>query len=230
MSHFLAFPTGVNIMISGQTQSGKSVFTSKLLKNCDKMFKQPPTCILFYYKHYQDIYREMEECLGERIRFKDKLPTEDELLNELAELREHHNNQQCHFVFCADDWMDQIYKNKLFLDLVTRLGHHENISNIFIMQEGSVTGNYKRELMNNLHCNIYMANCRDRSSLRQLAILLSDFKCIMEAYDFCCKGGRGSYLMIMTHPEFDPALKYSTKIFPTDESGPIVFQSRKHND
>ena len=225
MANPLAFPSGVNIMISGQTQSGKTFFTANLLKNCDRVFKHPPTCILYYYKHYQDLYRELEDALGQRIRFKDKLPSEEELVHELAEIREQHKSEKCHFVVCADDWMDQIYKNKLFLDLVTRLAHHENISNIFLVQEGSITGAFKRDLLNNLHGNIYMANCRDRSSLRQLAILLSDYKCIMEAYDYCCKGGRGSYLMIMTHPEFDQALKYSTKIL--DPEGPIIFQSRK---
>ena len=229
MTSFLALPTGANMMVSGQTQSGKSVFTSKLLMNCDTMFIDKPTCIFYYYRHWQALYHQLEQELGNRIRFKSTLPTEQELLNELDVLREEHKGQKHHFIICADDWMDQIYKNKLFLDLVTRIAHHENVSNIFLMQEGTIAGPHKKDLLNNIHANVYMASCRDRASLRQLAILLNDYACIMEAYDYVCKGGRGSYLMIMTHPASNPDFKYSTKIFPSDKDGPIIFKSQKHN-
>ena len=229
MSQFLTLLTGINMLISGQTQSGKSVFTAKLLMNCDKLFVDKPTCIFYYYRHWQELYHHLEEILGDRIRFKSTLPTEQELLTDLDELREQNKGRKCHFIFCADDWMDQIYKNKLFIDLVTRIAHHENLSNIFLVQEGTVAGPHKRDLLNNIHANVYMASCRDRASLRQLAILLNDYPCIMEAYDDICKGGRGSYLMINTHPQWDSNFKYCSKIFPTDKGGPIIYKSKKHN-
>ena len=227
MSEFLALPSSINIMVSGQTQSGKTYFTSKLLMQCDHMFKEPPKMILYYFKHWQPLYDKMEQTLEGRIRFKDSLPSERELLNELAEIRQMYPEQKCHFIVCFDDWMDQMYKNPLFVDLTTRLAHHHRISNIFLVQDSSVTGQNKKELHSNIHANVFMASCRDRASLRQLAILLSDYACIMQSYDECAKQGRGSYLMIVTHPLADPNLKYRTKIFPGDKGGPIIFKSKK---
>ena len=230
MSQFLALPSSINVLVAGQTQSGKTFFTSKLLMHCDHMFKDPPKMIFYFFKHWQPLYEKMEEVLGNRIRFKDNIPTEQALLDEMAEVRQLHSNEKCHFIVCVDDWMDQLYKNQLFVDLVTRIAHHHCLSNIFLVQEGSVTGPNKKELHSNIHANVFMASCRDRASLRQLAILLADYACIMQSYDECAKGGRGSYLMIVTHPSSDPKLKYRTKIFPTDQEGPIIFQSRKEHN
>ena len=38
----MKLPSGMNMIIGGQTQSGKSYFTAKLLRDCDAMFREPP--------------------------------------------------------------------------------------------------------------------------------------------------------------------------------------------
>ena len=229
MSKFIALPSKLNMLVSGQTQSGKSHFTAKLLINCDQMFKDPPILIIFCYKHFQNVYNDIEKALGQRVKFRSTLPTEQELLEEIHQARQSCQNNQGHVIFVADDWMDQIYRNPLFLALVTRIAHHECLTNIFLVQEGSSNGPLKKEIMNNIHANVYMASCRDRASLRSLAIMLADYECIMQSYDDASRGGRGSYLMIVTHPESDPALRYRSRIFPSDKDGPVIYKSRKHN-
>ena len=229
MSKFTALPSKSNILISGQTQSGKSYFTAKLLMNCDQMFKEPPSLIIFCYKHFQNIYNDIEKTLGERIEFRSTLPSEHELMEDIYKHRQVNENSKGHIIFVADDWMDQLYRNPLFLALVTRIAHHECLTNIFLTQDGSTSGPLKKEIMNNIHVNVYMASCRDRASLRSLAIMLADYECIMESYDDASKGGRGSYLMIVTHPESDPALRYRSNIFPSDKHGPVIYKSKKRN-
>lgn len=230
MTQFIALPSKLNMLVTGQTQSGKSYFTAKLLMHCDKVFKEPPILIIFCYKHFQGIYSDVEKVLGNRIKFRSTLPNEQELLDEIYQARQQTQNKAGHVIFVADDWMDQIYKNPIFLSLVTRIAHHECLTNIFLVQDGSSSGPLKREILNNMHANVYMASCRDRASLRSLAIQLGDYQCILQAYDDASKGGRGSYLMIVTHPLSDPNLKYRTNIFPTDPHGPVIYKSQKYRN
>ena len=223
----IALPDSVNMLVSGQSQSGKSYFTSRLLMNNEKIFQSPPVKIVYSYRHWQPLYTQLEEFLKDKIIFISHVPSEEELISYFNDAR---NGQETkgHVVFCVDDWMDEICKNRLFLDLVTRIGHHYTLSNIFLVQDSQLGGPMKREILSNIHVNVFMASCRDRASLRALAILLGDYKAVMSAYDHCSEGGRGSYLMIVTHPAADPNLKYRSKIFPDDEDGPVIFKSKKN--
>ena len=223
---YTTLPDSVNMLISGQSQSGKTYFTSRLLSHNDKMFQNPPKLIIYSYRHWQQCYNELEAKLKDKICFIPNIPTEKELTDKIEQVHSPDGSKP-HVVFVADDWMDEMYRNKLFLDLVTRIGHHYKLTNIFLVQDANIGGPMKREILSNIHVNVFMASCRDRASIRALAMLLSDYKCVMSAFDDASKGGRGSYLMIVTHPASDPELKYRTNIFPDDQHGPIIYKSKK---
>lgn len=58
-------------LISGATGSGKTVWISKLIKHRNKLFKNPPSNIYFFYSEYQPIYAQLEK---EGVIFKHGLP------------------------------------------------------------------------------------------------------------------------------------------------------------
>ena len=194
------------------------------------MFQKIPVKILYCYRHWQSVYSQLEKELKDKIQFMSNIPSEQELTSRLDDIKMENSTEtdkNPHVVLCVDDWMDEIYKNKLFLDLVTRIGHHHNLTNIFLVQDAKLGGPMKREILNNIHVNVFMASSRDRSSIRNMGIMMGDFRCIMDAFEDCSKKGRGSYLMVVTHPAADSQLKYRTNIFPGDQPGPIIYKSKK---
>ena len=227
MTQFIAFPSKINILLAGQSQSGKTVWTKRLLLHHKKTFRDPPDLIIYVYKHWQPVYDELASALGEKIRFSPDVPTENELTSTLAEFQNEHKDKKCHFLMIWDDHMEKFTRDRLFYDIVTRITHHHSLSNVFIVQDGSMSGPFRKEFLSGVHCNVFMAGARDRQSIKNLALTLNQYRCIMDSYDDC-NTSRGNYLVIDTHPESDPKLKYRTNIFPDDyPNGPIIYQSTK---
>ena len=106
---YTALPNSSNMLISGQSQSGKSYFTAKLLMNNERMFQTPPSLIIYSYRHWQPIYSQMEDVLKDKIKFISHVPTEEEITNQPDDLNGNCSDQITkHAIFCAEDWMDDI--------------------------------------------------------------------------------------------------------------------------
>ena len=56
----LPFISPTTICILGPTQSGKSVFTKRLIKSVKKMFTVPPDKIMYAYSEYQKMFDDMQ--------------------------------------------------------------------------------------------------------------------------------------------------------------------------
>ena len=205
--------------------SGKTEWTKRLLINMKEMFEGNVSTVLYCYKHWQRAYEEIKAALGEKVDFLSDMPTEAELKTRVAHSRSvHGSDASCLLV--VDDYMDEICTNPFFLNLLTRMSHHNGLVNIFIVQEGSLYGPLKRQILRNIHVTIYMSTARDRAGLRNLALLLNDYQCVMQAFDDASEYGRGSYLCVDTHPDTDLKYRYRTKIFPPD-GGTVVYRSKK---
>ena len=190
----------------------------------ENMFEKRIATVLYCYKHSQKAYSEIKQALQDKIKFLPEIPTETELKAHLHEARQEHGDDSC-CILVVDDYMDEICTNPFFLSLLTRMSHHNHLVNIFIVQEGSLYGPLKRQILRNMHVTVYMSTARDRAGLRNLALLLNDYQCIMQAFDDASTYGRGSYLCIDTHPDTELRFRYRTQIFPQDEAT-IVYRSK----
>ena len=168
--------------------SGKTEWTKKLLLNMDALFVNPPGCVIYMYKHWQSAYDQLQQAIApERLQFLSNIPAEEELAGLVSQVRgDQTTTAPCLIV--VDDYMDEICTNPLFLNLLTRSGHHMNLVNLFIVQDGTLFGSYKRQILRNIHTTVYMSSARDRAGLRNLAILLNDYQCIMQAFDDVARG------------------------------------------
>ena len=126
MTQYVAFPSKINILVCGQSQSGKTVWTKRLLVHNEKLFRQPPDLIIYVYKHWQPVYDEMIKALGEKIRFSPDVPEESELISSLSQFQNDHKDKKCNFLMVWDDHMEKFTRNRLFYDIVTRITHHHS--------------------------------------------------------------------------------------------------------
>ena len=204
----LKFRDCTNFLISGCTQSGKSTFVKRLLTHSKELFITNPEICLFSYSHWQPAYNELQQQWGDKIVFMEDLPKEEYLRDTMKDYK--------HGIFVADDKATQIPESAFFMDLLTRYGHHFNLSNVMLVQDPSLNGKMKSVLSKNFHVNVLMKSPRDRNYVRNLAIMLNDYKCLTQAYDDATKEKYG-YLVIDLHPQAEDRLKYRSFIFPDDQ-------------
>lgn len=173
---------------------------------------------IFSYSHWQPVYDDIKAKWGDRVFFSEDIPSEQHI-QEIMKSKKHG-------IYVADDKASEITTNPFFVDLLVRYAHHHRLSTCLIVQDASMPGKFKSVLGKNFHVNVLMTSPRDRGYLRSLGIMMNDYKCIMEAYDdSCCKPH--TYLIVDTHPNANPQLKYRSQIFPTDEYC-VVYQSKKN--
>jgi len=185
--------------------------------HANEMFDTPPSTVIYIYTHWQSIYKELQEKLGEKIIFTEDLPNEQSL----SELMTNHQ----HGLLVIDDKMDQIMKNDFYIQLFTRISHHLGLSCALLVQQASLGGKVGSALAKNVHVNVLMKSDRERYFIRHLGILMADYKRLIAAYDDATKESF-SYLVCDTHPKANSQYKYRACIFPDDEVH-IVYKSGK---
>lgn len=202
----MKFQDDSNIIISGSSGSGKTVFTHRLLKHAQHMFETPPSKIIYVYHHWQELYDDLQQKM-QGIEFLDKLPSEDELTKMVKKHK--------HSVLVADDKMTDINKSDYGSDLFTRLSHHLGITTILLLQNGTLHGKAASDIAKNCHYNILMRSARDRNFIKTLGVCLNDYRNLMYAYNDSTKKP-WSYLVVNTHPRSNPQNRYYSQIFPDD--------------
>ena len=111
------FQAGSPIMVAGPTGSGKTYWTTKLLKN--EMFTEHVSSVLYCYGVYQTYYDQMKIS---NLEFHEGLPS----LEKVQSL----NDGKFH-VIVLDDLMEYIVKSVETQNLFTKYCHHYNITAIF---------------------------------------------------------------------------------------------------
>lgn len=216
MAGLVQFQFCSNIVVSGCSQSGKSEFTKQLILNAGELFHTKPTVYIFAYTHWQPVYSEIQQELGEKVIFTEELPTEENLKEVMAKHK--------HGMFIADDKAAEIGSNSFFQELLTRIAHHMKLTTVLIVQDAAIGGKLRSSILKNTHVNVLMRSPRERMYLRNLAIMLHDYKCIMAAFDDATKQPFG-YLILDTHPNASEEYRLRSGIFKHD--GPcVVYRSK----
>ena len=126
-SPLIKFQENSSIIVTGSSKSGKTYWINRFLQNLDQMFSgAAPQEVLYFYLHDQPLYAEMKKKLGDRIMFKEGIPTIQDIM-EFA-----HDDH--HRLLVLDDVMHLIVNNKDIALLCTNLVHHKNISCLIVYQ------------------------------------------------------------------------------------------------
>lgn len=204
-----------NIYIAGATNSGKTHWVYKLLKNSKEMFSSDvPTKFLYSYSIYQDLFLTMEKDI-DNIKFINRIPTSSDIF-EFAENKEHG-------VIIIDDNMTNAGKSQDIEDLFTKGSHHLKITTIFISQNMFNASPKNRTIALNSQYMVLMKNPRACSQLNTLAQQLfgrgkSNILC--DIYNDVMKTPY-NYFVIDLHSGSNSEYMLRTRIFPGEL--PVVY-------
>jgi hypothetical protein len=164
------FRTPANFFICGQTQSGKSYLTRRILQNAGELFEPVPTKIIYCYGEYQKEFEELSPCVEMIEGFPD----------DISSLTTGHENS----LIVLDDLMSQCSSDQRAVDLFTRGSHHMGVSVLYLTQNLFPPGKLSRTISLNSHYMLIFRNPRDSLGVSTLARQMFP-KCtdyLLEAY------------------------------------------------
>ena len=214
----LPFKACSSITISGATQSGKTYFVHKLLKNVRGMFSgEPVSQILYCYGIYQPLFDEMQSHIP-NFTLHEGLPSEEDI--------ENFTLKQKHSLIVLDDLMHKVGKSPEMELLFTQGCHHRNLSVIFLTQNIFQQAKFARTIALNTHYLILFRNLRDASQVAHLGRQLYPGKgqILTEAYQEATSQPYG-YLVLDMSPHSEDKYRMRTRIFPEEDT--IVYAPRK---
>lgn len=197
-------------MICGPSNSGKTLFITKLLLNANDMFTIKPKFILFYYKEWQENYDKIKQIDGCKVTFIKHAPQSVELV--LDELKQYPLSSPK--ICILDDMLAHL--SSYLEELFTVVSHHNNCSMVLISQ--AIFG--KKELRNiSLQCH-YMAIFKSPRDSKQLHYLCHQIepnrtKYLKSVFSDALKKPFAYVILDFTQQQKDEA-RYRTNIFKTE--------------
>lgn len=202
--------------IFGSTQSGKTSFIFKVLKNLNELFEtNPPKQVIYCYGIYQKLYDQMQNELGNIITFLHGLPSREQI--------EDLGRDRIHKLIILDDLMSEIASSKTIQDLYTQFSHHLGLSVVLISQNLFQQGKASRTIAINTSYLILMKSMRTASQISYLGRQLYPGKpgLLEQIYTDCMSVPYG-YLIIDCNPHSDDKYRLRSHIFPGENT--VIYQ------
>jgi len=182
-------------LVSGPTQSGKTVLTKAIVKHAQSLITPPPKQIIWCYNEWQPAYEEMTTWANITLvqGIPEICPSDPQLI-----------------IF--DDMMLELKSDPRLMLMFTRKCHHGNYSCIQLTQNLFFGGRTSRV---NAQYIFLMKNPSDKLQTQMLGRQLfpSKLSYFKEAYDDACAKAHG-YLLLDLHQSTADHLRLRTKILP----------------
>ena len=185
-------------MICGPTQCGKSTFTRKLIINSDEIFGIKFEEIIYCLPNRQTF-----DSFDDRVIFMEGVPDLEVFRDNKAR------------ILILDDLMNQ--QNEDFVELFTRISHHNNVTVIYITQNLFNGRKGTRDMSLNAHYIVFFKNPRDKNQITYLArqVFPENPKYLQESYVDATKIPHGYLLIDLTQATNDN-FRIRTNIFNGD--------------
>ena len=210
----LPFKPYSTMALCGATQSGKTTWLFKLLRNLNKMFEDDvPKHVLYCFGVYQSLYDDMKsQCPF--ITFHEGLPNA-ETITEFATGE--------HRIIVLDDLLNDVVQSTDMEKLFVLGSHHRHLSVCFLSQNLYKNGRCARTIALNTAYLILFKNYRDTSQLITLGrqLVPGHHGALVEAYKDATKSSYG-YLVIDMSPHTYDRFRWRTHIFPGED--PIIYE------
>lgn len=191
-----------NCIISGQSQSGKTVLLCKILNNYTTVIANigPELRILWVQGVEQDLSQHLTSHQI-HIKFTTVLPKKDEITK--------------YNLLVIDDMMNELGNSRELSNLFTKFTHHYKISVFLCLQNLFPNEPVMRTVSLNAHYILLMKNPRDKSQVARLAKQIFPRKpgIFLEAYEDATKEPY-SYLRYDAQPKTDERLRLTAKLTP----------------
>ena len=157
ISESFKFNHPFGMLVAGPTQSGKTQWTVKFLKERHQRIDPPVDGILFCYSEWQVNYDTLKREVP-TTQFHNGIPT----LDTLKSLQ--------NVILVIDDLMEEAIKDTNIMNMFTVGSHHRNISVLFLMQNIFQKGTHARTISTNIQYMVLFKNARDQTQIRTLAM------------------------------------------------------------
>ena len=204
--------------IYGPTQSGKTNFVLRLLKNVNTMFTEHVEEIHYCYGAYQKAYDEIKEVEGvSKVVMHDGMP----LVKDCVKW----SYMKKHIVVVFDDLMTELSKDRDMVKFVTVNCSHNGITMIVLLHNIFQPG--LRTLSINTHYVVLFKNKRDTLQVEMFGrrVMKDRVKYFFACYRKATDKAYG-YLFVDMHPKSDDRYVLRTRIFP-NETPTIVYDYRE---
>ena len=207
----IPFASPSTIGIFGPTQVGKSFLLKQLLVNSSEVFASKPIWFLYCYAVELPIYQELREVHGNKISFKQGIPSSEEISE--------FSSKTNHGIVVLDDLMIEVSSDSKALSLFTVGSHHLNLTVIFIRQNIFPGGKFSRSISLNLHYLILFKNLSDSLQIKHRArqIFPGRTKEFMEIFNDATSKPYG-YLVIDLSPSADDEFHLRTRVLPNERA------------
>ena len=194
-------------MISGPTQSGKTQFVFRMIRERVNFITPPPERIVWCFGCYQETFRD----LSDQIEFVEGMPGPDLLDKDRRTL------------IIIDDLMCET--NSSVTSLFTKDSHHKNASVVYISQNLFNNGKENRNISLNTHYLILFKNPRDAAQISHLAkqIFPGRVKYLTEAFADATSQPYG-YLLVDLKTTTPDELRLRTEIFPDENMYVYIYK------
>ena len=202
--------------VYGPTQSGKTEFILRLLKNANEMFTERVEEIHYCYSVYQKAYDKIKEVEGvNKVVMHQGMP----LVNDCVKWSYLKN----HIIVVFDDLMTELPKNRDMIKFATVNCHHNNITMIILLHNIFEPG--LRTLSLNIHYVVLFKNKRDSLQVKTFGRrIVNDGELFYGCFKLATERPYG-YLLVDLHPRSDEKYLLRTRIFP-NEAPPIIYNDR----
>ena len=189
-------------IIAGPSQSGKSMFCMRLIRNARECIAPPPERIVYCYSVYQPLFDQYSN-----VEFVEGLPD----LNMFDGVKR--------TLLIIDDLMHET--NDAVAKLFTRVSHHKNVSVVYLTQNLFNNNKHNRTISLNAHYMILFKNVRDATQVHCLArqMFPKNSEAMMQGYKDAT-GKPYGYLLVDLTQSMDDRYRLRTKIFP-GETGEV---------
>ena len=189
-----------NCLISGPSQSGKSSFVAKIIREKEYLFSSVPQNIVWFYGVWQRAYDELGSSVNKWV----------EGLPDLEDF-----DATVHNLLIIDDLMSEA--DSRVTKLFTKGSHHKNISLIYLVQNLFHKGKDHRTISLNAHYLVLFKNPRDLHQVNHLAKQMypGNVKFFLDAFKDATTEPYG-YLFVDLKQSTPDELRVRTHIFQNE--------------
>jgi len=198
------------MVVSGQTESGKTYFVDRLIRNQEIMHEKPFEKIIYAYSVFQPLYHALiSDVPG--LELVEGFP--DEIVS--GENRE--SGEVPSTLLVLDDMLLDLENDKRLAMLFTKFRHHK-VSTIFILQNLYHGGKYIRTVTRNAQYMVIFPNPRDMNMISTLGrqIFPEHKNYLADAFSKATAKKYG-YLFLDLKPDTDKKFRVREGIFPNEQ-------------
>ena len=194
-----------SVIVCGASNSGKTSFVVKCIKNLHKMYITPPVSVHYFYGVHQQLFDDLAK-ENNTVHFREGAPTQEDI----AKIS---RDGKCHAIV-LDDLMDVVANNEYLCRLFTQGCHHKKLCVFFLTQNLFQTAKYNQTISRNAHYFVFTKSPRNLCSLINLTkqVFPGKSKAIEEAYKDVSRSQDRIFVLDL-HPSSDDRFRMRSAIF-----------------